>query len=145
MRSVRVLTAPWCASDEWLRRRQISSKRFFQRRMEVCFELIGAQVVQGGVDSVLVVEAIDVVDDASGSVFVAFIGLPTDLLGFVAFEKALHWCIVVAVPFTAHALQTVAREQSTSILTTRKLRAAITVEDKASTGATKCERLIESS
>ena len=93
----------------------------------------------------LIVEAIDVVDNASGSVFVALIGLSTDLLRFVAFEKTLHWCVVIAVPFTAHTLQTVAPEKSTSILETSKLRAAITVENKASFGAAKNERLIEPS
>jgi len=145
MRSVRVLTAPWCASDEWLRRRQISSEHFIRRRIKICFELIGAKVVQGGVHAVLIVEAIDVVDNASGRVFVAFIGLSTDLLRFVAFEKTLHWCVVIAVAFTAHALQTVAPEKSTPILATSKLRAAIAVEDQASLGAAKCDRLVERS
>lgn len=95
--------------------------------------------------AVLVVEAIDVVDNASSSVFVAFIELSTYLLRFVAFEKAFHWCVVIAVPFTAHALQTVAPEKSTSILATSKLRPAIAVEDQAGFGAAKCERLVERS
>ena len=113
--------------------------------MEICFELIGAQVSQGGVHAVMVVEAIDVVDNASSSVFVTFIGLSTDLLRFVAFEKALHWCVVIAVSFTAHTLQTVAPEKSTSILATSELRTAIAVEDQASFGAAKCEGLVERS
>lgn len=91
----------------------------------------------------MVVEAIDVVDDASGRVFVALIGLSADLLRFIAFEKAFHRCVVVTVTFTAHTLQAVAPEKTTSKLATGKLRAAIAVEDQASFGAAKCDGLIE--
>ncbi len=43
-------------------------------------ELIGAQLAQQGMHAVLFIEAIDVVANGSGRVFVAFIWLSADLL-----------------------------------------------------------------
>ena len=78
--------------------------------MEFCFELNWAQVAQGRVWSVLVVEPIDVVDSSTGRMFVGLICLPGNLFGLVAFEKTFHWRVVIAVSFAAHALQAVAPE-----------------------------------
>ena len=57
--------------------------------------------------------------------FVALVGLSIDLFGFVAFEETFHRCIVIAITFSAHALQAVASEKSIAILEAGELRATI--------------------
>ena len=64
----------------------------------------GADITERRVQSYWIVESFDVIDHGPSRLLVGFVSAVVNLLDFEAFEEAFHGCVVVAIPFAAHAL-----------------------------------------
>jgi hypothetical protein len=117
------------ATDEWLRRRQDLAGSF--RLLKSKFEFNWTQVVERRVHSVAVVKSLDVIDYAPCGMFMRFILFLIDLLNFETTIEAVHWRIVIAVAFTAHALFYRVLLKPLSIRQASELRSSIAVDDQS--------------
>ena len=133
----------WRATDEWLRRRQISSGFVFFKQLSF-FELDWTFKLQGGMNPFRIVKPFDVVRDASGCLFMGFIGFVVNFFYLEALEEAFHGRVVVTIPFSTHTLLTSTLLQPRSKSQAGILRSAIGVNDQTASRLSQGKGLIES-
>jgi len=92
---------------------------------------------------VRVVETVDVAADRSGCLFVGAVVIQVNFFGFETAKKTLHWSIVVAVTFAAHALPESTFGQTVLKCERCVLGAAITVDNQGRIRISKQDRLIQ--
>ena len=107
------------------------------------FELIWAEVTERRMQSCGVVEPVDVIGNSANGLLMRVVNGVINLFDLEALEKALHRCVVVAIGFSAHALQESVISEAVSECFAGVLGASVAVDDQPFLRLSEGDRLVE--
>lgn len=107
------------------------------------FELIRTDISQRRMETRSVVKSFDVIGGSANGLVMRFVNGVIDLFHLEAFEEAFHWRVVVAVPFSAHALQETLVCEAFSKRLAGVLGSPVAVYDQSFLWLSEGDRLVE--